>query len=115
MEQVNKLKEQSQAGLKRLREAGESQPDDVKLWGVTAGTAIVGGVTVAAVAKGVVAVLATLANPPVALTVGAIAGGALGWSYMQPHVKKEAAEAVDAESTAESAPAAPASEAPVAS
>jgi hypothetical protein len=83
MEQVNKLREQVQVGLNRLREVGESQPKHVKLWGVTAGSALVGGVAVAALAKGVVTVLATLATPPVALSLGAAAGGALGWSYMQ--------------------------------
>lgn len=111
MEQVNKLKEQGQVTLNRLRQVGESQPDDVKLWGVTAGSALLGGVTVAAVAKGVVAIVATLANPPVALTVGAIAGGALGWSYMQPHVEKEVTEDAPAESIA----AASMTEAPAAS
>ncbi|MEZ4678308.1 MAG: hypothetical protein R2932_29245 [Caldilineaceae bacterium] len=30
---------------------------------------------------------ATLANPPVALTVGAIGGGALGWNWMQKQGK----------------------------
>lgn len=112
MEQINKFKEQSQAGLKRLREVGENQPEDVKLWGVTAGTAVVGGVVVAAVAKGLVAVLATLANPAVALTIGAVAGGAFGWSYMQSHIKQEDEPTV-AEDVA--APDTPVSQTPAAS
>jgi hypothetical protein len=56
---------------------------------MTVAAAVVGGVTVAAVAKGVMAVVATLATPPVAVTVGALAGGALGWSFVQSRVDKD--------------------------
>lgn len=87
MEQINKLKEQGQVGFNRLRDAGKNQPGPVKLWAVTAGSAVAGGVLMAATANGMVALLATLASPPVALAVGALVGGAMGWVYMQPHAE----------------------------
>lgn len=55
----------------------------MRTWGLTAGAAVVGALTISAVAKGILAVVATLANPPVALTTGALAGGVLGWTFMQ--------------------------------
>ena len=101
MQTLETIKSRSQETWNTLLEKGKEQPDDVKRWGVTAGGAIVGAVIVPAVAKGVVAILATLTAPPIALTVGAVGGGVLGWNWMQ-------------ESTAASAnaPAAPASGAP---
>lgn len=61
----------------------KEQPNDVKLWSGTAGSALVGAFAVTAVAKGMISVIGTLASPPVALTVGAIGGSVWGWNYMQ--------------------------------
>lgn len=83
MQTLETVKVRGQASLANLVEKAKEQPDDVKTWGVTAGGAIVGAVALTAVASGVLAVLATLAAPPVALTVGAIGGGVLGWNYMR--------------------------------
>ncbi|MCB0071146.1 MAG: DUF4332 domain-containing protein [Caldilineaceae bacterium] len=82
MQTVESIKTAGQERLSSLVEKGKEQPEDVKTWGVTIGAAALGAVTVTAVAKGVVAVLSTIASPPVALTIGALGGGALGWSYM---------------------------------
>jgi hypothetical protein len=83
MQSLETIKSKSQENLNRLVELGKSQPAEVKIWGVTGAAAVGGALALSAVAQGVLAVLATLANPPVALAVGAVAGGALGWSWMQ--------------------------------
>ena len=80
MQSLEALKSKGQESLNRLADLGRSQPEEVQMWSVIAGTAIVGALAVAAVAKGVVSVFAAVASPPVALAVGAVAGGALGWS-----------------------------------
>lgn len=84
MQSLETIKSKSQENLNRLVELGKSQPPEVKTWGVTGAAAVGGALALTAVAHGVLAVLATLASPPVALAVGAVAGGALGWSLMQP-------------------------------
>lgn len=83
MQTLETVKARGQASLTNLVEKAKEQPDDVKTWGVTAGGAVVGAVALTAVSSGVLAVLATLAAPPVALAVGAIGGGLLGWNYMR--------------------------------
>lgn len=83
MQTVETIKVKGEATLHQWRAMLNEQPDEVKTWGVAAGGAVVGALAVTAVARGVVALLATLASPPVALTVGAVAGGALAWSYRQ--------------------------------
>ncbi|MCE7986004.1 MAG: hypothetical protein DYG89_32910 [Caldilinea sp. CFX5] len=83
MQSLTTIKDKSQQGWNRLVEAGKQQPEERKVWGVTIAAAVAGGVVLAAVSKGVLAVVSTLAAPPVALTVGALAGGAVGWSLMQ--------------------------------
>lgn len=83
MQTLETVKTKGQESINNLLEKGKEQPDEVKTWGVTAGAAIVGGLAVAAVARGVLAILGTLASPPVALTVGAIGGGVLGWNYIR--------------------------------
>ena len=82
MQSLETLKSKSQESVNRLVELGKSQPEQVQVWGITAGAALVGALAVAAAAKGTLAVIGTLANPPVAFTLGAVAGGALGWSYI---------------------------------
>ncbi|MEZ4868144.1 MAG: hypothetical protein R3C14_42850 [Caldilineaceae bacterium] len=98
MQSLETIKSKGQESLHRLVDLGKSQPEDVQLWGVTGGAAVAGALAVTAVAKGVLAIVATLANPPVALTVGAVAGGFAGWSFMQKAkpVAEEAAEAAPA-------------------
>jgi len=83
MQTLETLKSQGQASLSKLLVNAKEQPDDVKLWGVTAGSAVVGAVAVNAAARGVVAILAALTAPPVALAIGAVGGGYLGWHYIQ--------------------------------
>lgn len=83
MQSLTTIKDKSQAGWNRLIETGKQQPEERKVWGVTIAAAVVGGVALTAVSKGVLAIVGTLAATPVALTVGALAGGAVGWSLMQ--------------------------------
>ena len=83
MQSLETLKSKGQEGLNRLVDLGKSQPEEVQMWGVIGGAAIVGAVAVTAVAKGVVSVFATIASPPVALAIGAVTGGFLGWSFVQ--------------------------------
>jgi uncharacterized protein YcfJ len=101
MQSLNTIKDKSQQSWNRLIETGKQQPEERKLWGVTIAAAVAGGVALAAVSKGVLAVVGTLAATPVALTVGALAGGAVGWSLMQN--QPEAAVAPVVAPTAEAA------------
>ena len=87
MQSLTTIKDKSQQIWNRLLEASKEQPEERKVWGITIAAAVVGGVTLAAVSKGVLAVVGTLAATPVALTVGALAGGAVGWSLMQNHAE----------------------------
>ena len=82
MQSLNNLKSKGQESWQRLVETGQQQPESVALWGATAGGAVVGAVALTVAASGILAVVATLAAPPVALTIGAIGGGLLGWNYM---------------------------------
>jgi uncharacterized protein YcfJ len=83
MQSLNTVKDKSQQSWNRLVAAGKEQPEERKVWGVTIAAAVAGGVVLAALSKGMLAVVGTLAATPVALTVGALAGGAVGWSLMQ--------------------------------
>lgn len=83
MQTLETIKSRSQASVTNLVEKAKEQPEDVKTWGVTAAGAAVGAVALTAMASGVLAVLAAVAAPPVALTVGAVGGGLLGWNYMR--------------------------------
>ncbi len=83
MQTLETMKSKSQERINRLIDLGKQQPEQVRTWGVTAGAALAGAVALTAVAKGVLAVVGTLATPPVALSIGALAGGVLGWSFMQ--------------------------------
>ena len=82
MQSLNNLKSKGQESWQRLVETGQQQPASVALWGATAGGAVVGAVALTAAASGILAVVATLAAPPIALTIGAVGGGLLGWNYM---------------------------------
>lgn len=83
MKNLETIKTKSQAGMTHLVELGKQPSPAVKAWGVTAATAAAGGITLAVAAKGVLAIVGMLAAPPVALTVGALGGGVLGWRYLQ--------------------------------
>lgn len=99
MQTLETIKSKSQETINNLVEKGKEQPEEVKTWGITVGGAVVGAVAVAAIAKGVVAILATLASPPVALTVGAVGGGIVGWNFMN---SQKAGQSVEATATVES-------------
>ena len=75
MKSLESLKNRSQESLAHLVDLGKQQPEQVQHWSVTAATAVAGALVVAAVAKGMLGVIATLAYPPVALTAGALGGG----------------------------------------
>ena len=83
MQTLETMKSRSQAGLTSLVENAREQPPAIKKWGVTAGSAVVGAFALKAVSGGVVALLSTLTVPPVAMTLGAVGGGLLGWNYMR--------------------------------
>ena len=91
MQNLDTLKTRSQETVTNLIDRGKEQPDDVKALGVTAAAGVAGALVVTAGTKGLLAVVGLLANPPVALTIGALGGGALGWSYMQKQVESSAA------------------------
>jgi len=83
MKNLETIKTKSQAGMTHLVELGQQSSPEMKTWGVTAATAAAGGIALAVTAKGVLAIVGILAAPPVALTVGALGGGVLGWRYLQ--------------------------------
>lgn len=83
MKNLEAIKTAGQENLTRLVDLGKQQPSAVKIWGVAAGAAVAGGLVVSAGAQGLVAIFATVASLPVALTVGAIGGGLLGWRYVE--------------------------------
>ncbi|MEZ4868146.1 MAG: helix-hairpin-helix domain-containing protein [Caldilineaceae bacterium] len=89
MQTLETIKSRSQASFASLRERVQERPDEVKTWGVTAGGAVVGAVALNTVTSGVLAILSALATPPVALTVGAVGGGYLGWNYMHNRLAAE--------------------------
>ncbi len=90
MKSVTTFKTRGQETLDRLAEAGKQQPAQVQTFSATAAGAVIGGIILAAGAQGVLAVVALLAAPPVALTIGALGGGAVAWSYMQRHRQEDA-------------------------
>lgn len=83
MQTLTTLKGKGQESLTHLVELGKQQPEQVRTWGMTAVAAVAGSLVLAATAQGLLAVVATLAAPPVALTIGAIGGGLAGWSFLQ--------------------------------
>jgi len=95
MSVVTNIKEKSQSTVSGLVDLGKEQPDDVKTWGVAAAAGLAGALGIAAVTKGVLAIVATIANPFVAVPIGAVGGGALGWSYMQTQSEGTAEEAAE--------------------
>ena len=83
MNNLTTLKTKTQEGWQRLADTAQQQPPEVQKWGIIAASAVVGGLVVAVSAKSVLAIVSAIAAPPVAISAGAVAGGALGWSYMQ--------------------------------
>ncbi|MFN8495320.1 MAG: hypothetical protein U0350_47420 [Caldilineaceae bacterium] len=108
MQNITSLKVKGQEGINRLVDLGKQQPAPVQTWGITAAAAVGGALVLAATAQGVLAILATLAAPPVALTVGAIGGGLAGWSYMQNHQAAQAQEPAAPVAETQAAPTEPA-------
>lgn len=96
MKQVESIKTRGQESVSHLVDLGKQQPEEVQTWGVTAAAAFAGALALAAVAKGVLGVVGTLAYPPVALTVGALGGGLFGWSFMQRRAHPEASGSQEA-------------------
>ena len=52
-------------------------------WAVIGSAAVAGGVAMAAVAKSALSVAGVLTFAPTSVTIGALGGGLLGWSYIQ--------------------------------
>ena len=88
MQNVQTLKSKGQEQLSHLAENVKEVPGQTKTWGVTAGAAAAG-------ALGLAAVGGLLASTPVALTVGAVAGGWLGWKYAHERDQPEAVRAAE--------------------
>lgn len=99
MQSLTTLKTKSQESLARFTDTVQQQPSEVQLWGTVAAAAVVGGLVVAATAKGVLAITGVLASSPVALTVGAVGGGLIGWSYMQKQQPTPAMQPAEVTST----------------
>ncbi|MFN8495341.1 MAG: hypothetical protein U0350_47525 [Caldilineaceae bacterium] len=90
MNSLTPVKTKTQESWQHLVDTAQQQSSEVQKWGVVAVSAVVGGLVVAAGAKGVLAIVSLIAAPPVALSAGALGGGALGWSYMQGKFKAAA-------------------------
>lgn len=101
MEALETIKSKTQTNFTNLLEQVQSQPDEVKVWGITAGSAVAGAVAMTAAANGILALLATLASPPVALTIGAVGGGIAGWTYINNRQTALQPEASTASTTSE--------------
>lgn len=85
MQAAELFKHKSQAYVMPLWEKAKAQPQELKTWEITAGGALVGAVTMAKAGPGLLALLTLLAAPPVAVTVGALGGGWVGWRYLRTH------------------------------
>lgn len=83
MNNLTTLKTKTQEGWQRLLDTAQQQPPEVQKWSIVAASAVAGGLVVAASAKSVLTIVSVIAAPPVALSVGAVAGGVLGWRYRQ--------------------------------
>lgn len=90
MKNLTALKERGQKRVAHLVDVSKQQPTPVQSWGVTAASAVAGALAVAVAAKGVIAIVGTLAYPPIALTTGALGGGVLGWNFMQRRAQSAA-------------------------
>lgn len=102
MQNIQNLKSIGQNSVNRLVDLGKQQPEEVQTWGITAAAAVAGALALAATAQGVLSIIATLAAPPVALTVGAVAGGLAGWSFLQNQKESKAAQAPTVEAQTQS-------------
>lgn len=90
MQIVETSKTGGQVNFAGFRQKEKAQSGDFKTWGMTAGSALVGAVMVATTTQGILSLLALLATPPVALTVGALSGGFMGWNYMRQRQMSDA-------------------------
>jgi len=80
---VETIKQNGLTTLVTALEKVRAEPTEVKTWGVPAGSALIGAMAMAVSAQGVLTLATFLAMPPLALTVGALGGGLLGWRYMR--------------------------------
>ncbi len=92
MQTIKTWTAKGQESLTHLVELGKQQPAQVQTWAVVGGAALAGGLVMGTVAKGVLAVVGTLASTPVSLTVGALAGGVAGWTYLQSQKQQREAD-----------------------
>lgn len=83
MAAVETNKQHGQTNVITALERVSVQPAAVKTWGVTAGSALIGAMAMAVSAQGAFALATLLAMPPLAVTVGTLGGGLLGWRYMR--------------------------------
>ena len=84
MKILDNLKDKGQSGVNRVAQVSKGQPRKVKVWAITAGSAVAGGLAVTVL---------TLVAPPVGLAIGAVAGGALGWKFVHRADSEEGAAA----------------------
>lgn len=96
MQAISAIKGKSIASVINGLEKRKMPPLEAKTWGVVASGAVVGAVAVNAAAHGILALVALLAAPPVALTAGMLGGGFLGWRYMRQHQEKSLSATVTA-------------------
>ena len=90
MQTITDLKDKGQQGLNQAVDAGKQHTSTAKLIGVTAGAAVAGSVAMVVVAPPAIALAATLLIPSVAMTVGAVTGGVLGWRWMRNRTGEKA-------------------------
>lgn len=83
MSVVETIKQNGLTTLVTALEKVSAEPTEVKTWGVTAGGALIGAAAMAVSTHGLLTVVTFLSTPAVALTVGALGGGLLGWRYMR--------------------------------
>lgn len=83
MSAVETIKRSSLTNLVTALEKVRTEPTEVKTWGVTAGSALIGAAAMAVSTQGLLTVVTFLSTPAVALTVGALGGGLLGWRCMR--------------------------------
>lgn len=94
MQNLKTIKNRGQETMTNLMERTRQQPNSVKTVGVTAVTALGGAFVLSTVAKGVSTIVGVLTSPLIAVTVGAIGGGVLGWNYMKKQAQSNRGEEI---------------------
>ena len=83
MQTIKTWTAKGQESLTHLVDLGKQQAEQMPSWAVISSAAVVGGVAMAAVAKSALSVAGVLTFAPTSVTIGALGGGLLGWSYIQ--------------------------------